>query len=773
MRRWFVLPSGFSLAILFLSSYHPRLCYANIFTPHEHGLEIKTRILYRHASYRYAAHLDSSKTADELSGSGAVPEYQGNSAVSQTIGDAKRRVCLLALTVALALLIACNPPGDISSDDSSSTDQQQETTPFSDAELERMHAVEQTASGTYDVNYSGLGPSSAAAAAVASISGQPGVEAASASTDGSTVWIRFDSGVVYCIARLIENAESSGGYVKARSLYVSPRDISEFPASTRKALVCSSDIDGAIMSCTNSFIKSYLQDYGYDPDTTTCSGSDFNPLDFPEAVKAAQIVDINSHGVLLTSGPVSPEKLPFFDDVAVLTSLSCDKTTTAGKENLRTYSRFLTGDEGGGGVIEGHFIGPNAMCYDVLAFTSRFVARYLSTCIQPGTLVIGDFCYSTFFNYWPDAFRAVGASAFVGWDWTVGIRASRDALTALVGLLSGKGEYGNSKDDPVNLSNAVDLVHKMNLGTSATAGANLEVAFGDTWGLMPHLDSFSVVGTTVRLEGAFGAQAGEVRVERHWPGSSVLTVISPWSFSEIICEFPWDISAGDLAVFIGTRKSNTLSFGVTRWAEMFDSSPVGAIQLQEGWGDPVSVSSDSGGWWIGAYFQLGDQGAEITTGHALRIWSRGDSGHCWTNHILSNSDTSKPVFSGLHFGFDATCDANWITNQYSSPGGIEIDLEADSGSPQFEIAHIHYILDHEQGYPYGASNTIALGASGVYERDIWQDLTFTLGREPAGFFLRSISASVSTDDVDYDAAVTVYEQAALTLDNLWIHQSAE
>ena len=468
---------------------------------------------------------------------------------------------IMGLFVSLGLL-GCGGGGSITSPP---------VKPFDPAVYQRMIAVGDEAANKYATLLEQGTPAESAAQEIVSwAKTQPNITYAASGSDGTDVWLEFDTGVVRVITQLPEAVPDT-----SPPLQLLPKRDAATIAGNNKALNLNADWP-LFPSKDNKDFKEMLKVRGYTPEPEELKGDQVNVMAFRNLTQYS-VVHIDTHGAF------SDEIGPVFITRERITE---QKDNSLYADDLR--NKYL--------------VHATVIPYgDYYAVTPKYIAR------MPGTFpkysfVFADACYSLKDKRMAQAFKQKGLWAYAGWDRRVIAEGSAETASRLFDLLTAANRYplkysypsSDGKRLPMNLGNALSAVKQEGYGTKDTVGANLLLAYGDSFEFqfapMPHLDSllfndraFNQRG--VRLSGSFGTTLGSFQLD-----NLGLIPLSPENWSESSIFIPYRLvpegapAVGEVRIVVNGLESNPLAYYVpsiysghgtdgSYWVEIFVEDP--------------------------------------------------------------------------------------------------------------------------------------------------------------------------------------------------------
>lgn len=414
---------------------------------------------------------------------------------------------------------------------------------FDQAAYDRMKKVADEVTGDYIARLNGGADAEVAATGACELArAKAGVTRALPASDGTAVWLAFDTGVMHVITQL-PPVTSQPTLLTAQPSPSRGRDPTS-EAGNKRAI----DLNGAWPGWTdadNSSIREMLHARGYECEELR--GGEVTVEAF-RSLTPYSVVYIDTHGPTLdvakTYGPVflTREEVTEWKDLNAYRALlalryMCEATIIGDKPPYRDLGHFY-------GVCDGYIRGSEG----------RFPTY---------SLVLTHACSSLAGPRMANAFRGLGVSAYAGWDAPGYDPGMANSTVMLFDFLTGANRYPVKNSYPsvgkqrlaMNLGNAVNAVKQEGLGTVDTVGANLQLAFGDAYefsfATMPHLDAATVSGSRLLLKGTgFGAGAGKVIFTESQTATPVEMTPSKWSDSDIECVVPAAVAGqrGDVIV---------------------------------------------------------------------------------------------------------------------------------------------------------------------------------------------------------------------------------
>lgn len=283
-----------------------------------------------------------------------------------------------------------------------------------------------------------------------------------------------------------------------------------------------------------------------------------------------------------------------------------------------------------------------------LYFSPRWVRRNVR--LTSPALVFANTCYSLMNSSMSDAFRSVGATAYIGWNKAVADKDAAQTAYRLFDQLAGKplvGAYNNQSEHPslpqTWASAVAHLRSKTRPGgtlllSQSQRGCEMVTA-GTNFGLGPIRPVIQSVivneeNNRVILSGTFGATRGTVSGN----GGTALPIIN-WSASTITLSFTAGIS--DYQVTAGGILSNV--FGQNLSEYILQSQSGGAFALKEAitvWVSGVQVFAGSG-------TEVGPIRFQARAGQTLRVQIRSTDvyGGCGDVYLNSPITTNYRIFA--------------------------------------------------------------------------------------------------------------------------------
>jgi hypothetical protein len=456
--------------------------------------------------------------------------------------------------------------------------------PFDPTAYQQMTIVSNEAANKYATLLEQGTPAEAAAQETVSwAKTQPNITYAASSSDGTAVWLEFDTGVVRVITQLPGAVPDTSPPLQLLSKAIT-RDAGTI-AGNNKALNLNADWPFFPPEDNQDFYE-MLKVRGYTPEEL--KGDQVNVMAFRNLTQYS-IVHIDTHGPALED---VPKIGPVFITREQITEQKDNSLYADDLRNKYLVHATIVTPESRGRVIPYH---------GYYAVTAKDIAR------MPGTFpkysfVLADACCSLADPRMAQAFKQKGLWAYAGWDDVVRTGGSSKTVRLLLDLLTAANHYtlkdsyptSDGKRLPMNLGNALSAVKQEGYGTKATVHANLLLAYGDSFEFqfapMPHLDSllfndraFNQRG--VRLSGSFGTTLGSFQLD-----NLGLIPLSPENWSESSIFIPYRLVpegapvVGEVRIVVNGLKSNPLAYYVpsiysghgtngSYWVEIFVKDP--------------------------------------------------------------------------------------------------------------------------------------------------------------------------------------------------------
>lgn len=186
--------------------------------------------------------------------------------------------CLLELL--LVMLAGCGGGGG------STSIVNKPSNPYTSVEIQQMQDVKSTVVTVYEQQIATGSEIDAAAAVVSAVKKMPGVTACGASSDGSTIRMRFSDGTEFAIGSIPDIGPITNS---TNQIQIKSRDISNYPNTNGNVRLFCSDVDAVIESMGNR-INPQLNPIGCQYDNYSYRGTKINPNILKTSFSGSKII---------------------------------------------------------------------------------------------------------------------------------------------------------------------------------------------------------------------------------------------------------------------------------------------------------------------------------------------------------------------------------------------------------------------------------------------------------------------------------------------------